>query len=182
MQNFNIPTKSEVTENNQQIFDKLETALGFVPNLYAYYAKSDTALGDYLTFQDRKTSLSKKEKEVINLVVSQNSKCTYCLSAHTVIGGLNGFSNEQILELREGRASFDSKLDALAKFTLAIAQRHGKLTKEEKESFFNAGFSEENLVDVSIAVGTKLISNFIHNAADFAIDFPLAPKLEATIA
>lgn len=39
MSKFNIPTKSEVSEANQAIFENLEKNLGFVPNLYAYYAK-----------------------------------------------------------------------------------------------------------------------------------------------
>jgi hypothetical protein len=30
---------------------------------------------------------------------------------------------------------------------------------------------------VVIAVGDKVISNYIHNLADFAIDFPEAPEL-----
>lgn len=34
----------EVSQNNQAVFDNLNNALGFVPNLYATYANSDTAL------------------------------------------------------------------------------------------------------------------------------------------
>ena len=68
---FSVPTREEVSENNQAIFDQLQKGLGFVPNLYAYYAKNETALGDYLTLQNRKTNLRAKEKEVVNLVTSQ---------------------------------------------------------------------------------------------------------------
>ena len=57
MANFEVPTKDQVTENNQAIFDNLEKTLGFVPNLYAYYAKNETALGDYLALQNRKSTL-----------------------------------------------------------------------------------------------------------------------------
>jgi hypothetical protein len=48
MTTFNVPTRSEVSENNQVIFDNLNKAIGFVPNLYAAFAYSDTALGNYL--------------------------------------------------------------------------------------------------------------------------------------
>lgn len=34
MSKFNVPTKAEVSESNQAIFDQLEKGLGFVPNLY----------------------------------------------------------------------------------------------------------------------------------------------------
>ena len=48
MEKFKVPSRAEVSESNQGIFDNLEKGLGFVPNLYAYYAKNDTALADYL--------------------------------------------------------------------------------------------------------------------------------------
>jgi hypothetical protein len=35
MTTFTVPTRSEVSENNQVIFDNLQKSLGFVPNLYA---------------------------------------------------------------------------------------------------------------------------------------------------
>jgi AhpD family alkylhydroperoxidase len=178
MSNFKIPTRDEVTPANQAIFDNLKSGLGFVPNLYAFYAKNETALGDYLAFQNRKTTISKKEKEVVNLVVSEYNGCSYCTSAHTVIGGLNGFTDEQILELREGTASFDSKLDALAKFVLSAVKNRGKASEEAKAAFFEAGYNEANLIDVVLNIGDKTVSNFIHNITDFAIDFPLAPSLE----
>ena len=37
---FNVPTREEVAPTNQTIFDNLNKALGFVPNLYATIAYS----------------------------------------------------------------------------------------------------------------------------------------------
>ena len=174
---FSVPTKSEVSENNQAIFTNLEKNLGFVPNLYAYYAKSETALGDYLALQSRKTTLSNKEKEVVNLVTSQINGCAYCQSAHTALGKMNGFSDSEILEIRKGKASFNTKLNALAEFTSKVVTNRGKVDLIAKEAFFNAGYTEENMIDVVVLIGDKIISNYIHNLADFAIDFPIAEKI-----
>ena len=178
MTQFNVPTRNEVSANNQAIFDQLEKGLGFVPNLYAYFAKNDTALGDYLALQNRKSTLRAKEREIINLVVSQFNGCRYCQSAHTVLGGMNGFNEEQILEIRKGTASFDTKLNTLAKFTLLVTENKGQVSNEAKEEFFSAGYSEVNMIDVVIIIGDKIISNYIHNLAEFAIDFPIAPELK----
>ncbi len=178
MTTFTVPTKEEVSLNNQAIFTNLEKALGFVPNLYAYYAKNDTALADYLALQNRKSTLKAKEREVINLVVSQINGCRYCQSAHTVLGKMNGFTDEQVIELRQGSAAFDSKLDALAKFTASTTANHGNATQASKDAFFAAGYTEANLIDVVMVIGDKVISNYIHNLTGFAIDFPLAPELK----
>jgi len=177
MTNFTIPSGGEVSENNQAIFDNLQKSLGFVPNLYAYYAKNETALADYLAFQNRKSTLKAKEREVINLITSQINGCNYCLSAHTAIGKMNGFTDEQVIELRKGQASFDLKLNALVKFTASTVENRGNATEEVKKAFFDAGFTEANLIDVVIVIGDKVISNYIHNLTKFAIDFPLAPEL-----
>lgn len=177
MSNFTVPTRGEVSENNQAIFDNLQKGLGFVPNLYAYYAKNETALGDYLALQNRKSTLKAKEREVINLVTSQINGCRYCQSAHTVLGKMNGFTDEQVIELRKGTASFDPKLDSLVKFTASVVENRGKATDESKEAFFGAGYTEANLIDVVIAVGDKIISNYIHNLAGFEIDFPIASEI-----
>lgn len=181
MRQFTVPTRDEVSENNQAIFDNLNTSLGFVPNLYAYYAKNETALGDYLALQNRKSTLKAKEREVINLITSQINGCEYCQSAHTVLGKMNGFSENEILELRSGSASFDAKLDALVRFTADVVNNKGKATQESKDAFFAAGYSEANMIDVVIVVGDKVISNYIHNLTGFAIDFPLAPVLEEAV-
>ena len=178
MSNFKVPTREEVSENNQAIFDNLQKGLGFVPNLYAYFAKNETALGDYLALQNRKSTLKAKEREVINLVTSQINNCLYCQSAHTLIGKMNGFSEEQIIELRKGSASFDAKLDALVKFTASVVTNKGKATTSAKQTFFQAGYNEANMIDVVLIIGDKIISNYIHNLTEFAIDFPIATPIE----
>ena len=54
MKNIAIPTRENVSESNQALFDNLEKAVGFVPNMFASFAHSPTALGDYLTLQNQK--------------------------------------------------------------------------------------------------------------------------------
>jgi uncharacterized peroxidase-related enzyme len=179
MSTFNVPKREEVSSNNQAIFDNLEKAVGFVPNLFATYAHSENALGNYLALSGAKTSLNAKQKEVVNLAVSQVNGCTYCLSAHTAIGKMNGFSDEQILELRAGQASFDTKLDALASLARNITENRGATDATVLENFFNAGWTKENLIDTIVLVGDKTISNYLHRTTNVPVDFPVAQPLEA---
>lgn len=182
MARFSVPTKDQVSEGNQAIFDNLNKGLGFVPNLYAYFAKSDNALGDFLGFANRKNSLSKQEQEAINLAVSQINGCKYCQSAHTAIAGMHGYSNEQIIELRHGKASWDNKINALAAFARETATNRGNVSAQTKDNFFNAGYTEENLVDTVTTVGEITITNYLHNLTGLEIDFPLAPALDTAAA
>lgn len=177
MNTFNVLTREEVSTNNQAIFDNLEKAVGFVPNLYAAYAYSDTALENYLNFANAKTSLSAKEKEIVNLAVSQVNDCIYCLSAHTAIGKMNGFTDDQILELRAGFSSANNKFDALAKLAKNITENRGKTDQAVLENFFNAGYTKANLIDTISLVGDKTISNYVHSTTQVPVDFPIAQPL-----
>lgn len=175
---FTVPSRESVTPANQVLFDNLQKSIGKVPNLYATMAYSTNALGTYLTLQSAKTSLRAKEKEVVNLVVSQVNECEYCLAAHTAIAQLNGFTGEQILAIRTGSPAFDPKLQALAALTKSFVENHGKPAAGLVDNFFAAGYTKENLVDTIVLIGDKIITNYLHGVANVPVDFPAAPALE----
>lgn len=178
MEKFNVPTREEVSANNQVIFDNLKSQVGFVPNLYATMAYSDSALGDYLQFQGSKTSLSNKEKEIVNLIVSEVNGCKYCQSAHTAIGKMNGFTEDQTIELRQGSASWDAKYDALVKLAKEVTENKGNVSDDTLNAFFAASYDKGTLIDVIKQVGEKVIMNYLHNLTNVPIDFPVAKELE----
>ncbi|MBW9333861.1 carboxymuconolactone decarboxylase family protein [Herbaspirillum sp. RU 5E] len=177
MNTFTIPTAATVSPANQAIFDNLRKGLGMVPNLYATFAHSEHALGNYLTLQNGKSSLTAKEREVINLVVSQVNECAYCLAAHTVLGGMVGFTPEQIIAIRKGGAAFDARLDALARLVKSAAEHRGHAAPALVDAFFAAGYLEGNLVDVVMVIGDKIITNYLHALTQVPVDFPAAPAL-----
>jgi AhpD family alkylhydroperoxidase len=179
---FTVPTRDNVSPSNQAMFDALKVQLGMVPNLYATLAHSENALGSYLALQSAKSSITGKAREVVNLVVSQVNSCAYCLAAHTVIGGMVGFKPAQILEIRAGSASFDPKLDALAKLTKDIALNRGHGSETLIDGFFAAGWTAENLVDVIVTIGDKTVTNYLHAVTKVPVDFPAAPVLTDSMA
>ncbi len=178
---INVPTRNAVSATNQALFDQLKSQLGMVPNLYATLAHSEHALASYLALQNAKSSLDSKSREVINLVVSQVNTCEYCLAAHTVIGGMAGFTPDQILDIRSGRAPFDPKLDILARLVKNIAERRGHADPELVNAFFAAGWTKEALIDAIVVIGDKTVTNYLHGVTRVAIDFPAAPPLPARL-
>ena len=177
MKTINVPTYEQVSPANQAIFDSLKKGLGFVPNLYATFAHSETALTTYLALQNAESSLSPKAREVINLVVSQVNSCSYCLAAHTALGKMVGFTPEQIMEIRHGSAAFDARLDSLARLVRNVTLERGHADPALVQAFFAAGWTEGNLVDAIVVIGDKMTSNFLHGATQIPVDFPAAPAL-----
>ena len=172
-----VPTRDQVSPANQALFDTLHKGLGMVPNLYATLALSEHALGSYLALQNARSSITGKAREVVNLVVSQVNACAYCLAAHTVVGGMLGLGPEQMLEIRRGGASFDPRLDALARLVKNIATERGHADPELVRAFFAAGWTPENLVDVIVVIGDKTVTNYLHGTTQVPVDFPAAPEL-----
>jgi uncharacterized peroxidase-related enzyme len=177
MKTVTVPTYDSVSPGNQAIFDNLKKALGFVPNLYATFAHSETALPSYLAFQNAKSSLSAKAREVVNLAVSEVNQCQYCLAAHTALGQMVGFSTEQVLDIRGGTAPFDARLDALARLVRNVALKRGHANQDVVQAFFAAGWTEGNLVDVMLVIGDKTVSNYLHSTTKIPVDFPAAVSL-----
>lgn len=176
MKTFKVPTREEVAPANQAIFDNLQKALGFVPNLYATIAYSENGLSRFLAYQNAKTTLNNKEKEAVNLIVSQVNGCVYCLSAHLVIGKMNGFSDDQLLEIRKGKSN-DAKLNALVQLAANITENKGKASANAVDAFFAQGYTNENLVDLILQISDKTAMNYLHNLTQVPVDFPLAPAL-----
>ncbi|MFA6273893.1 MAG: carboxymuconolactone decarboxylase family protein [Candidatus Paceibacterota bacterium] len=176
MTKFTVPTREQVSENNQAIFDNLQKALGFVPNLYATIAYSKNGLERFLAYQNAKTTLTNKEKEAVNLIVSQVNECVYCQSAHLVLGKMNGFSEDQLVDIRKGKAS-DAKLNALVQLAAEITKTRGNANADLVDAFFAQGYTNENLVDLILQVSDKTAMNYLHNLTKIPVDFPLAPAL-----
>lgn len=177
MANFNVPGREEVSASNQTIFDNLKSGLGLVPNLYAVMAHSETALGNYLQFQNAKTTFSNKEKQAVNLVVSQVNDCLYCLSAHTLLGTMNGLTEEQTIEIRKGEATFDLKLNTLVALAKEITAKKGFIAETTLNNFLNAGYTKGHVVELVMLVAEKSAMNYLHAITKVDIDFPVAKSI-----
>ena len=174
MKKFSILSREQVSPVNQVLFDKLEKLAGRVPNLYSVFAYSENALGNYLALQSGKSSLRGREKEVVNLVVSEINGCEYCLAAHTGLAKMQGFTDQQILEIRRASISFDTKLDALARLVKSITGNKGHADEALVDKFYAAGYDQGSLVDVVIAIGDKIITNYLYALTGIPIDYPMA--------
>ena len=168
------------TGKSKELFNAVQDKLGFIPNLIKVFGNSPATLQTYLSLGELTGSgnFSNKFREQLALAIAEENTCNYCLSAHTAIGKMNGFNDDQILEIRSGQASWDEKLDALAKFVKSASENRSKPSEETTEALFEAGFNKANLVDIILMIGDKTISNYLHGTTQIPVDFPAALELE----
>lgn len=165
----------EANTNSQAIFNQVKSKIGMLPNLYAAMGVSDKLLGGFLGFTETLKSgeLTAKEYEAVALATSQVNECAYCLSAHTAIGKMNGFSEEETLAIRSN-SSEDSKLNALVILASELADQKGKASAEAINNFLEVGYSKAAFTEVIGIVSLTIITNTVYLNGDFAIDFPKA--------
>jgi AhpD family alkylhydroperoxidase len=102
--------------------------MGRIPNLYATIGYSASTLKGLLEFEATLGTahhFSSKEKEAINLIVSQVNDCDYCLAAHTALAKGRGFSEEETLAIRKA-AYRETKLNTVLQLAQSIATNKGK--------------------------------------------------------
>ncbi len=172
--NIAVPTRDQVNAESQAIFDSLKSQIGMVPNLYATIGYSSSALSNFLAFSNEagKGTFSAKEIEAIKLAVSDANNCVYCKSAHTAIGKLNGFTDEETVALRKAEIE-DSKLNALTSLARAVAENAGHVSDEVKENFFAQGYDEKALIDFVAVVAAVTFTNYVHGVTQVPVDFPV---------
>ncbi len=178
MKNLEVLTREQVAPETQEVFDALKGKIGMVPNLYATYANSHVALTATLALDETLKSgeFNGKEVETIALAVAEANSCEYCLAAHTAIGKMVGFSEEETLDLRTGEIA-DEKLSALAVLAREITITRGRPEQQFIDSFINAGYSRKALVELIGFVAQNTFNNYVNNIAGTEVDFPAPPVL-----
>lgn len=174
---FEVPTREQVSEANQVIFDQMLSSFGKIPNLYATFAINETALSDYLTLQNRKSTLSNKEREIVNLVVSQVNDCKYCVPAHTAVAKMFGFTDDEVLQIRRNQISFDERFSALANFVKEVTINRGRPSQNTTDKLYEAGYTKPNIIDIMMVIGDKIISNYLHNFTQIPVDWSEVPNI-----
>ena len=173
----------EANVDTKAIFTNVKSKIGMVPNLYAAMGVSDKLLGGFLNFSEtiKSGEFSSKEYEAIALVTSQVNGCAYCLSAHTALGKMNGFTEEETLKLRTNSIA-DQKLNALVSLVSELVESKGHPSEVSTQNFFAAGYSKTAFAELIGAVALTTITNYIFHNGAFEIDFPKAQGIDSLLA
>ena len=169
----------EANENSKEIFNNVKSKIGMLPNLYATMGVSDKLLGGFLTFTEtlKNGEFSGKEYEAIALATSQVNECAYCLSAHTAIGKMNGFTEEETLDLRFNSSS-NLKFNALVTLASELAKEKGRASEIAIENCCGVGYAKSSFAELIGIVSLTTITNSIYHNGGFEIDFPKSKHIE----
>jgi len=176
MSRISIPAIDTATGATADVYDQVRKMTGGqVPNLFAAVGHlAPGALTAYLAAETALASagLGKKDLETIKLLVSAQTGCDYCVAAHTMLAKMTGLSTEAAKAIGHMAPTGDAKRDALIRFVLRIMQESGTLPADAVSDIRAAGYSEAQLVAISLAIALTMFTNTFNRINDTDVDFP----------
>lgn len=170
-----LPLSLESAQGKQRaILERAKAQVGFIPNMYANMAHMPAVLDTYLHGYDlfrKQSGLSPVEQEVVFLGVSQVNGCTYCTAAHSMIADkVSKVPAEVLTAIRGGLPLPDAKLAALFRVTQELVRNLGKPAPESVKAFLAAGYQEQQLLAIILAISVKVLSNYSNHAFATPVD------------
>ncbi|WP_290697293.1 carboxymuconolactone decarboxylase family protein [Lacinutrix sp.] len=164
---------AKTTGKSKELFNAVQSKLGFIPNLIKVFGNSPATLQTYLSLGELTASgnFSNKYREQLALAIAESNSCNYCLSAHTAIGKMNGLDLEQAQQSRQGLAS-DAKDQAGLQFAQAVTENRGNVSTEAINAVKAAGFNDSDILEVVLNVVSNTLTNYVNHIAETEIDFP----------
>jgi uncharacterized peroxidase-related enzyme len=178
MSRIEIPAIETATGASAEIYGQIKKSIGGVPNLFVAMGHlAPAGLKAFLNADGvvAASSLGKKDLETIRLVVSETAGCDYCVAAHTAIGKLAGLSSETMKQVRSGQATGDAKRDALVRFVRHLVTTSGTIGRDVFDEIKAAGYTDQQLAEISLAIGLMVVTNTFNRINDTVVDFPPAP-------
>lgn len=178
MSSFQIHTIETAPEASKDALKAVQQANGFIPNLIGVLANAPAALETYRTVSgiNGRNSLTAEEREVVQITAAVVNGCGFCVAGHTKIAlKLLKMPTEVVEAIRAtARIDYNPKLDTLARFTLAVILQKAKLTLAQLHSFFDAGYTQQQAIEVILGVSLATLCNYVNNIAET----PINPELQ----
>ena len=175
MSRLATPNLESDTGPSGQLYAQIKKAVGRVPNAYAAIAAHHPAALKAMIAADAVLaagSLPKRDQEIIKIVVSAVGGCDYCVAAHTQLGQHAGLKPDVLGHIRNNEPTGDARYDALARFVRKLARTSGTVSAEDFAAIKAAGYSDAQLVEISLAFSIIVFTNVFNRINDTDIDFP----------
>jgi len=169
---YKLHSVESAPEELRQTLSDAQTAYGFLPNLYGVMSHAPALMQGYLNAYKlfAQTTLSSVEQQVVLIAISFENTCTYCVSVHSAVAKMEKVADDVIDAIRNGTPISDPKLESLRRFTQTMVSSRGRPSSEELDGFLSAGYGQENVLEIILAIGVKTMSNYTNHIANTPLD------------
>ena len=109
---------------------------------------------------------------LISTAVAEINGCDYTLSIAFALGRREGLTEEELTDARRAEAN-DPRVSAALRFAAKIVRERGRVSGSDMAEVRNAGFSDEEIVEIIALVALNIFRNYFNLIAGTEVDFPL---------
>lgn len=174
MATFTFHTIDTAPADSKPLLEDSVKAFGMIPNLHAVMAESPIVLETYKQLHEafQNTSFDKDELTVVWQTINVEHECHYCIPAHTMIANMMSIDPAITEALRNRTALPSAKLQALHDMTLSMVRNRGNIKDSEMEAFFAAGYTQRHVLEITLGLSQKIMSNYINHFTKTPVDEP----------
>lgn len=181
---FKIYTKESAPKESREALNRLEKSVGGIPNLAGTMAESATLIDGFVTLREiiqKHSSFTPLQREVIFLTNATANGCNYCQAIHSTFAIKTGLSQDIVSKIRKEQSLDDPKLDALVKFARSVARNKGRVSNNELETFFAAGFEKSHVLEIIACLAQSVMANYTNHIAHTEPDEFIKPQYQSSV-
>lgn len=172
MTTFKMRTPETAPEDSKPLLAKSKETFGRIPGLHATMAEAPGLLDGYQQLHELflESSFDDEETTVVWQTINVENECHYCVPAHTGIAKMMGVDDAITNALRNETPLPTARLEALRDFTLAMVRERGFVSDATLQEFYDAGFTQRNVLEVILGYAQKVMSNYTNHIARTPVD------------
>lgn len=182
MSSFPVHTPASAPQASQPAMEALQSAFGFLPNIARAMSTSpvliNTLVGVFGNVHGG--SFNEPEIQTVLLTNAVTNASSWAVAFHTSLALENDVSPGDVQAIRAGELPSDTRLAALSRLAKTLIEKRGHLGVQDKETFLDAGFSAEHLLEVIAIVAASTITNYTGSVTQPPLEPEFVPHAWST--
>jgi uncharacterized peroxidase-related enzyme len=151
--------EEDATGDLKKVYEEIQAKRGKISNIMRVHSLSPKIMlkhmGLYLALMFESSGLSREEREMLGVVVSQANRCDYCVKHHAI--ALNHYWKDE--EKTDKLASDFESVDLpgrqyhMLKYARKLAMTSHEVTQEDVQALRENGLNDSEILNVNLIAG-----------------------------
>lgn len=176
---FPLLSLETVSDEAAETLQMVHKKFGKIPNIIGTMANAPVTLKSYAALGANlaKAGFDPIEMQLINLTISVENDCRYCIAAHSTAlkKGLK-VEADVVASIRAGEAVQDPRWNALITTIRILMRNKGAISANSVTEFTDAGYSKKQMLDLLSAIAMKTLTNYLDHMTQIDLDPAYQPE------
>ena len=166
---YPIPELDTLPQDIQDRILAVQEKAGFVPNVFLALAHRPLEFRAFFDYHDalmeKESGLSKADREMIVVATSGENNCQYCVVAHGAVLRIRAkhplVADQVAVNYR--KSDITPRQRVMLDFAVKVCNESGSIDESDYQTLRDAGFSEEDIWDITAITAFFGMSNRLAN-------------------